>query len=85
MQRMGKACRDVGGTAVERTVNTMKMLTPAEVAERLNISYDTALHMINHSGIAYLKIGRQYRVSEAVINELTSQDETVIIDYDDAG
>ena len=63
----------------------MKMLTPAEVAERLNISYDTALHMIKHSGIAYLKIGRQYRVAESVINDLTSQDEVVIIDYDDAG
>lgn len=63
----------------------MKMLTPAEVAERLNISYDTALHMIKHSGIAYLKIGRQYRVSESVINDLISRDEVVIVDYDDAG
>lgn len=63
----------------------MKMLTPAEVAERLSISYDTALHMIKHSGIAYLKIGRQYRVSEAVINELTSQGEVVIVDFEEAG
>ena len=63
----------------------MKMLSPAEVAERLNISYDTALRMIKGSGIAYLKIGRQYRVNETVINELTSQDETVIVDFEDAG
>lgn len=61
------------------------MLTPAEVAERLNISYDTALHMIKTSGIPYLQIGRQYRVNEAVIDELTSQGETVIVKYDDAG
>jgi excisionase family DNA binding protein len=63
----------------------MKMLTPAEVAERLNISYDTALRMIKTSGIAYLKIGRQYRVNEAVINELTSQGEVVIVDFEEAG
>lgn len=61
----------------------MKMLTPAEVAKRLCVSYDTALHLIKHSGIPYLKIGRQYRVNEEVINELTSQGETVIVDYDD--
>ena len=63
----------------------MKMLTPAEVAERLNISYDTALHMIKHSGIAYLKIGRQYRVNESVIDELTSQGDVVIVDFEEAG
>ena len=63
----------------------MKMLTPAEVADRLNISYDTALTMIKTSGIPYLKIGRQYRVNEAVIDELTSQIETMIVDFEDAG
>ena len=63
----------------------MKMLTPAEVADRLNISYDTALTMIKTSGIPYLKIGRQYRVNEAVIDELTSQNETMIVDFEDAG
>ena len=63
----------------------MKMLSPAEVAERLNISYDTALRMIKTSGIAYLKIGRQYRVSESVIDELISQDDVVIVDFEDAG
>lgn len=59
----------------------MKMLTPAEVAECLNISYDTALHMIKYSGIPYVKIGRQYRVSEDVVNDLLGHDGTVIIDY----
>lgn len=63
----------------------MKMLTPAEVAVRLNISYDTALAMIKTSGIPYLKIGRQYRVNEDVINELTSQGEVVIVDFEEAG
>jgi len=63
----------------------MKMLTPAEVAERLNVSYDTALRLIKTSGIAYLKIGRQYRVSEAVIDELTNQGEVVIVGFEEAG
>lgn len=61
----------------------MKMLSPAEVAERLNVSYDTALQMIKYSGIPYVKIGRQYRVSENVINDMINQNEIVIIDYDE--
>ena len=61
----------------------MKMLTPAEVAERLSISYDTALHMIKYSGLPYVKIGRQYRVSEDVINDMMMQKDTVIITYED--
>ena len=59
------------------------MLSPAEVAERLNVSYDTALQMIKYSSIPYVKIGRQYRVSENVINDMINQNETVIIDYDE--
>ena len=61
----------------------LKMLSPAEVAERLNVSYDTALQMIKYSGIPYMKIGRQYRVSENVINDMINQNEIVIIDYDE--
>ncbi len=63
----------------------MKMLSPAEVAERLNVSYDTALQMIKYSGIPYVKIGRQYRVSENVINDMINQNEIVVIDYDECG
>ena len=59
------------------------MLTPAEVAERLSISYDTSLHMIKYSGLPYVKIGRQYRVSEDVINDMMMQKDTVIITYED--
>ena len=61
-----------------------KMLTPAEVAERLNISYDTALTMIKYSGIPYVKIGRQYRVSEDVLNDLLTSDGPVTILFEDA-
>ena len=41
-----------------------KMLTPHEVASILDISYPSALAFVKHSGIDYIKIGNQYRVSE---------------------
>lgn len=40
------------------------MLTPRDVARILGISYETALAFIRSSGIDYIKVGRQYRVSE---------------------
>lgn len=40
-----------------------EMLTPREVAEILKVSYETALNFIHYSGIDYIKICRQYRVS----------------------
>ena len=61
----------------------MKMLTPHEVAERMNVSYETALRIIKSSGIPYLKIGRQYRVNEQVFNDLVSRNEVIEISYDD--
>ena len=42
----------------------MKMLTPYDIAELLQVSYDTALEFIKTSGITYITVGRQYRVSE---------------------
>ena len=41
-----------------------EMLTPKEVAEILKISYEAALAFVKYSGIDYVKVGRQYRVSE---------------------
>ena len=61
----------------------MAMLSPAEVAEKLNISYDTALRLIKSGGIPHLKIGRQYRVNEGVINDLISQTDIITITYDE--
>ncbi len=40
-----------------------EMLTPHEVAEILQISYHKALDVIKYSGIGYIKVGNQYRVS----------------------
>ena len=39
------------------------MLTPKEVAAILKISYESALAFIKYSGIDYIRIGNQYRVS----------------------
>ena len=61
----------------------MKMLTPAEVAERLSISYDTALRMIKYGNLPHMKIGRQYRVSEKVITEMMEQADVVTIEFDE--
>ena len=41
-----------------------KMLSPREVAEILQVNYETALAFIRYSGVDYLKVGRQYRVAE---------------------
>ena len=38
-------------------------LTVQEIAQILKISYDKALDFVKHSGIDYIAIGRQYRVS----------------------
>lgn len=46
-----------------------KFLTPREVASLLQISYNCALQFVRQSGIPYIKIGRQYRVSDAVLKE----------------
>ena len=43
--------------------NLPKMLTAYEIAEILKISYHKSLDFIRYSGIDYIKIGSQYRVS----------------------
>ncbi|MBQ3178946.1 MAG: helix-turn-helix domain-containing protein [Clostridia bacterium] len=42
----------------------IQLLTPQEVAEILQVSYETALQFIKYSGIDFLKLGRQYRVEK---------------------
>ena len=52
----------------------MKTLTPYDIADLLQVSYDAALEFIKNSGIAYIRIGRQYRVAETVFNAFVSAD-----------
>lgn len=56
------------------------LLTPKQVAEILKISYEQALGFIKYSGIDYIRIGRQYRVSEDKLNAFLSKRGKVIID-----
>lgn len=61
-----------------------KMLTPTEVAKILKVSYDTALNFIKYSGVAYTKIGRQYRVNEKALEAIISSDDAIIVTFKDA-
>lgn len=61
-----------------------KMLTPTEVAKILKVSYDTALNFIKYSGVAYTKIGRQYRVNEKALEAIISSDDAIIVTFEDA-
>lgn len=54
----------------------MRMLTPYDIAELLQVSYDTALEFIKTSGILYIQVGRQYRVSEQAFNAFVSAGQT---------
>lgn len=56
------------------------MLTTAEVAETLQVSYETALDFIKYSGIDYVRVGRQYRVSEKKMQAFLSRKGKVVID-----
>ena len=47
----------------------MKMLTPYDVAEALQVSYDTVLSLIKKGDLPYIKIGRQYRVTEEAMKD----------------
>ena len=46
-----------------------KYLTPKEIASILQISYDRAIEFVKTSGVPYVMIGRQYRVSERRLEE----------------
>ena len=43
-------------------------LTVAELATMFQISYDNALLYLKTCGVEYVKVGRQYRVSENKLN-----------------
>lgn len=56
------------------------MLTPTEVAEILQVSYETALAFIKFSGIDFIRVGRQYRISEEKLSAFLSKRGQVHID-----
>ena len=53
-----------------------RYLTVAEVAEMLNVSYETALTYIKRN-VEYVTVGRQYRVSENKLNAVLYPEKSV--------
>lgn len=60
----------------------IEMLTPHQIAYILQISYDSALAFVRYSGIDYIKIGRQYRVSRDKFEAFIKQKGKITIDLD---
>ena len=54
-------------------------LTPQDIADILKISYDSALAWIKQSGIDYLKVGRQYRVSAEKLQTFLQRKGRVVV------
>ena len=57
-----------------------ELLTPKEVAKILKISYESALAFIKYSGIDFLKVGNQYRVSKDKLEAFVRQKGSYYID-----
>ena len=60
-----------------------KLLTPKEVAEILQVSYDSALAFVKYSGVDYLQVGRQYRVSEDKLRAFLNKKGQVTVDLNE--
>ena len=63
-------------------MQVIEMLTPQQVADILQVSYETALAFIRYSGIDYIRIGRQYRVSRDKLEMFLKQKGKITIDLD---
>lgn len=60
----------------------MEFLTPKEVAGLLKISYIRALDFIKYSGVPYIKIGNQYRVTQMAFDKFMNSKNNVIVKFD---
>ena len=57
-----------------------EMLTPKEVAAILKISYESALAFIKYSGIDYIRVGNQYRVSAEKLKAFLNKKGQIVTD-----
>lgn len=55
-------------------------LTPDEVADLLKVSYKAALDFIKYSGVDYIRIGKQYRVSESKLKSFLMRKGQIAVD-----
>lgn len=62
------------------SVRSTNVLTPKDIAEILDISYESALAFIRNSGIDYIQLGRQYRVSEDKFKAFLARDGCVTVE-----
>ena len=62
--RYGKISHKQRKEEVSSVNYSLKILTAYDIAEILHVSYHKALEFIKCSGIDYIKIGNQYRVTE---------------------
>ena len=61
-------------------IKDVKMLTPKDISGILSISYESALAFIKRSGIDYIMVGRQYRVSEEKLKRFLSKSGSIVVD-----
>lgn len=60
-----------------------KLLTAKDVAEILQVSYDSALAFLKYSGIDVLQIGRQYRVNEDKLWAFLNKKGSIVVDLNE--
>lgn len=60
----------------------IKFLSAYDIAHILDICYQKALDFIKFSGIAYLKIGRTYKVEEKTFYNFVLRNEKIILDLE---
>ena len=60
-----------------------EILTPREVAEIMKVSYESALVFIRFSGIDYVKVGRQYRVSRQKLEAFLNKKGITLVSLDE--
>lgn len=57
--------------------NFTQYLTPKDIADTLNLSYDSALAFVKFSGIPYLRVGRQYRVAPNELRQFLQKNRNI--------
>ena len=60
-----------------------EILTPREVAEIMKVSYESALVFIRFSGMDYVKVGRQYRVSRQKLEAFLNKKGITLVSLDE--
>ena len=60
-----------------------EMLTPKEVAKIMKVNYETALAFIRLSGMDYVKVGRQYRVSRQKLEAFLNKKGITLVSLDE--